>query len=78
MTTKEKAKAYDAMQLVNRFNEQFELGSKVQLRKMASKNSQYIECTVESAAFLSSSNEPVAFFEEISGYFSIDPNFIKY
>lgn len=78
MTTKEKARAYDALQLVNKFNLHFPVGGKVQLREVASKSYPYIECTVRAKAFVSNSNEPVAFFEEISGYFSIESDFIQY
>jgi hypothetical protein len=78
MTQKEKARIYDAEQLVARFNKLYPVGSKVNLRKMAIKSAPYIECTVKREAFLSHGNEPVAFFNEISGYFSIEPDFINY
>lgn len=78
MTKKEKAKAYDALILVKKFNELFPVGSKVMLRKIASKKAPLIECTVRTEAFMSNSIEPVTFFNEISGYFSIEPDFIQY
>jgi hypothetical protein len=78
MKQKEKARAFDAQQLVTKFNELYPVGSKVKLRKIAIKSAPYIECTVKREAFLSHGNEPVAFFDEISGYFSIEPDFISY
>lgn len=78
MNTKEKARAYDAQQLIEKFNELYPVGSKVMLRKWASDSSPYIECTVKAEAFLTNSNDAVAFFNEISGFFSISPEFIQY
>ena len=78
MTEKEKAQAYDAEQLVKKFNDLYPVGSKVTLRKISVKKCPYIECTVKAPAFVSRSSEPVAFFNEISGYFDISPDFVKY
>ena len=78
LSKKEKALAYDAQKLVEKFNELYPVGSKVTLRKVSVKSAPYIECTVRSAAFAANATNPVAFFEEISGYFSIEPDFIKY
>ena len=64
--------------LVKQFNDKFPVGSKVMLRKVASNCFPYKEYTVNQAAFLSSSGSPVAVFDEISGFFSIEPEFIKY
>lgn len=78
LSKKEKVLAYDAQKLVEKFNKIYPVGSKVPLRKFAIESSPYIECTVKYAAFAANEINPVAFFKEISGYFSIEPVFIKY
>jgi hypothetical protein len=78
LSKKEKALAFEAQKLVERFNELYPVGSVVSLRKMASKSVPYIECTVRSSAFVANETDPVAFFNEISGYFSIEPDFVSY
>ena len=78
LSKKEKALAFEAQKLVQKFNELYPIGSVVMLRKMALKSAPYIECTVRSAAFVANETDPVAFFNEISGYFSIEPDFVSY
>ena len=78
MTIKEKAKRFDAQQTVEEFNRLFPVGSNVMVRKIASKEWPYQEVTVESEAFIANDTEPVCFFNEISGYFSVNKKFIKY
>jgi hypothetical protein len=78
MNIKEKARIYDAQQLVDKFNQLYPIGSKVMVKRNSTKNCPLEEVTVKSEAFLSYSNAPVCFFNEISGYFSIDKKFIKY
>jgi hypothetical protein len=78
MNTKEKARRYDAQQMVEKFNALFPVGNKVVLRKTSTKSCPYEEHVVRAEAFVSGNGDPVCFFNEISGYFSIDKNFIKY
>jgi hypothetical protein len=78
MNTKEKAKIYDAQQLVKKFNQLFPIGSKVMVKKTNTKTCPQEEFTVKSEAFVSCCSEPVCFFNEISGHFSIDTKFVKY
>jgi len=78
LTTKQKANAYDASLLVKRFNELYPVGSKVMLRKVSRDSFPYQEYTVRSEAYTLNETQAVAFFEEISGCFSIEPQFIKY
>ena len=76
MTQEEKARAYDAQQLVNTFNLIYRPGSKVQHRTYS--NKEYEHHTVSSPAFVNNSHQPVAFFDEISGYCSIERDFVRY
>jgi hypothetical protein len=73
----EKEKA-QAQQLVDKFNTQFPVGSKVMHRKGSHSSYPYEEREVEHAAYVAASLEPVAFFTDLSGYYSIQPEFIKY
>lgn len=77
MTTKEKLQAYNAL-LVEKFNRLYPEGSKVKLRKIASPFAPTIECTVCYKAHITYDGTPVAFFNEISGAFSIEDDFIQY
>lgn len=78
MTTKEQKLKDAAEQVVNQFNEQFPIGSKVMHKKIASKSIPFEERIVKSSAFVSNSYDPVAFFVGLSGYYIITPQFIKY
>lgn len=78
LSKKEKALAYDAQKSVEKFNELYPVGSTVSLRKVASKSFPYAEYTVKSEAFVANETNPVAFFNGISGYFSIEPDFVSY
>jgi hypothetical protein len=78
LTTKQKAQAFDSQQLVDKFNKLYSLGSTVMIRKIASKSYPYIPVTVSAPAFVTNSLDAAAFFNEISGYFSIEPDFVKY
>jgi hypothetical protein len=64
--------------LVEKFNQLYPVGSKVMLRKVASNSFPYKEYTVRAEAFIANSGQPVAYFNEISGYFSIEPEFVQY
>lgn len=78
LSKKDKALAYDAQKLVDRFNKLYPVGATVSLRKVARDSFPYTEYTVKSEAFVANETSPVAFFNGISGYFSIEPDFIKY
>jgi hypothetical protein len=65
-----------AQKLVEKFNKQFPIGYKVRHRKTTKSTFDYV--TVKSKAFVSTSAEPVVFFHELSGYYSIDPLFVDY
>jgi hypothetical protein len=78
MNQREKARAYDAQQLVQKFNNKFPVGSKVMHRSTAIKSIPFTERIVKSEAFVSNSTQAVAFFEGLSGYYSIDPEFVQY
>lgn len=71
----EKAKA---QQLVDKFNSQYPVGSIVMHRKGAHSSYTYEPREVEHAAYVASSLEPVAFFTDLSGFYSIQPEFVKY
>ena len=77
MTNKQKIQAYNAL-LVEKFNRLYPEGSKVKLRKIASPFCPVIECTVSYKAYLAYDGTPVAFFNEIAGAFSIEPDFVQY
>lgn len=74
----QKADAYDASLLIKKFNELYPVGSKVLLRKVSRDSFPYQEYVVKSAAYALNDTQAVAFFEGISGCFSIEPQFIKY
>lgn len=78
MNNKEKAKAFDSIQLVNKFNSLYPVGSTVMLRKCSVESFPYNPYEVKSEAFIANDNCAYAFFKGISGYFSIDEDFIKY
>ena len=78
MNQKEKARAYDAQQLVDKFNELYPVGSTVMHRTTASKSIPFKEHTVRAAAFVANSTLAVAFFNEVSGYCSIESDFVQY
>lgn len=63
--------------LVERFNKRFPIGAKVQWRSIGKDDVPFEEVTVKSAAF-DSHGQAVVFFEERSGYCSIDPRFVNY
>jgi len=72
LTKSQKADAYDAALLVKRFNELYPIGAKVMLRKVSKDSFPYQEYTVRSEAYTLNEIQAVAFFEEISGCFSIE------
>jgi hypothetical protein len=78
MTLKEKAQAYDAQQLVDRFNQLYQTGSTVLHRTIAITSMPFQKHTVKSPAFIANKYNAVVFFNEISGYCSIDSDFIQY
>lgn len=78
MTKTEKARAFDAQNLVEKFNQLYPVGSKVMLRKVASKSFPYQKYIVKKEAFCTNSFDAMAFFDGISGYFSIDTDFVQY
>ena len=78
LSKKEKALAYDAEKLVEKFNELYPVGSTVMVRKIARESSPYVEYTVKAKAFLVNPTSPVAFFNGISGCFSIESCFVSY
>jgi len=78
MTRTEKARAFDAQNLVEKFNQLYPVGSKVMLRKAASSRFPYQEYTVKKEAFCTDSFDAVAYFKGISGFFSIDTDFVQY
>jgi len=77
-TREEKAKAYDSLKLIKKFNKLYPVGSTVILRHVASDDYPYEPHIVKFEAYLFPGFEAVAFFEGISGCFSIEPDFIKY
>lgn len=85
MNQRQKAQKYDELQhdlqaqeLVDKFNALYPIGSKVMHRTMAIKSAPFVERTVRTEAYLSNSMQPVAHFEEISGYCSIEADFVQY
>jgi hypothetical protein len=77
MTLEQKAAAYDAIQIVEKFNKHFPVGSKVEYRVLHDK-APYEIVTVQTPAYLDKGKQPVAFFNELSGYYMITENFINY
>ena len=78
MDQREKYRAYDAQQLVDKFNNLYPVGSTVMHRTTAIKSIPFTEHTVRAEAFVANSNMAVAFFNEVSGYCSIEADFVKY
>lgn len=78
LSQKQKALIYDAEQLVKKFNTLFPVGSEVLHRKVNLKGQPFEKRIVKSEAYVSSSYDAVAFFEGLSGYYLIEPNFIDY
>ena len=78
LTQKQKAIIFDAERTVEKFNKLFPIGSKVMQRNIGIKTFPFKERIVKSEAFISSSYEPVVFFQGCSGYFSVLPDFIDY
>ena len=78
MDQKEKARAYDAQQLVEKFNKLYPVGSSVKHRTTAIKSIPFKEHTVRAEAFVANCNNAVAFFNEVSGYCSIEGDFVQY
>lgn len=74
---KEEIRTREALKLVEMFNNKFPVGSKVQLRKIATDSCPYVDCYVRAEAFVIH-GDAVAYFVGISGYFSIEKDFIKY
>jgi hypothetical protein len=78
MNKNEKYIRYEAQELVDKFNKLYLVGSTVMHRTTAVKSIPFKEQTVRAKAFVSNSLQPVAFFVGISGYCSIEPDFVKY
>lgn len=72
----ERLKDLSSEEIVERFNKSFFSGDSVYWR--SSSVGEYKRYTVKGEAFLDSSETPVVFFEEKSGYCSIEPVFVKY
>lgn len=62
-------------QLIETFNQRFPVGSKCRWRSALSQP--YTEVTIKHAAY-DSHGQAVAFFQERSGFCSIDPRFVDY
>lgn len=73
-----KPTAKQTAKLIERFNKKFPVGSTVFLRKCAVESSEYKPYTVTEPAYRDYSGEAVAFFDGISGCFSVSPDFIDY
>ena len=67
-----------AQELVTTFNSRFPVGADVLVRKVSLEGFPYTSYQVRYPAYVSNSGEPVAFFEGITGYFSISPEFVRY
>src|SRR5690554_3014532 len=78
LTQKQKAIIFDAERTVEKFNKNFPIGSKVMHKKIGIKSFPFEERIVKGKAFVSNSYEPVAYFEGLSGYYSITSDFIDY
>lgn len=78
LSKKQKALIYDAEQLVKKFNTLFPVGSEVSHRKISLRGQPFVKRIVKGEAFVSSSYDAVAYFEGLSGYYSIESNFIDY
>ncbi len=65
-------------ELVEFFNATYPVGSTVLLRKVSIDGYPYQPHKVSYPAYVANSGEPVAFFQDITGYFSICPDFIQY
>lgn len=70
--------SYNNPALVNLFNKKFPVGSTVSLRKYSVESDPYKEYKVIGQAFMLNDVSAVAFFEGISGCFSIEPGFVDY
>jgi hypothetical protein len=71
----------EAQRWVNKFNEQFPVGTKLEWRSLASERQPYVKVTVSAPAFITGVGKfctPVAYFLERSGYCSVSPDFAKY
>ena len=75
LSKKQHIKIIRANLIVKKFNEDFSLGSKVGFMSIANDKNTGKIVTVKSEAFMSHGN-PVVFFNEISGYCSIEPEFL--
>lgn len=63
--------------IVKQFNLQWPVSCTLYWRSVALEGFEYKEVTVKSKAYVANSGEPVAFFNEVSGYCSIAPEFVK-
>jgi hypothetical protein len=63
-------------ELVGKFNAKFPVGSTVQFR--TSQDNEYRPVTVARPAYIAPNQHAVTFFEEISGFCSVDPMFVDY
>lgn len=64
-------------EIIERFNNLYPVGSKVQYRTVSMNGFPFKEGTVRDAAYINEGN-PVAFLEEVRGFLCITPDFIKY
>lgn len=64
--------------IVDKFNRQYPIGSTVMHKKTGIKSVPFEARKTKTLAFLSGSNDPVAFLEGLSGYYCITEDFIDY
>lgn len=65
-----------AEKTVEKFNKKYPVGSTVKHRK--SMHGEYEDRILTHEAYVSSSLDPVAFFEGLSGYYLVTDDFIQY
>jgi hypothetical protein len=67
-----------AQMLVDHFNTKYPVGSLCPHKKVGIFSVPFVDREVTGKAFVSMSNEPVAYFKDLSGYYSIESDFVKY
>jgi hypothetical protein len=78
LSKKQQKEQEKAQQLVDKFNSKYPVGSTVMHRKGTHSSYKWEQREVERAAYVAASLEPVAFFTDLSGYYSITPDFVDY
>jgi len=78
MSPKQKADAFDVMVLIERFNKNYPVGSKVMHRTTNIKSYPFVERVVKLPAYTNNLNSAFAVFEGLEGGYDIEEGFVKY